>query len=47
MNKKKQVSLRISENLIEKVKIIAFLHKRSMNKELDYIIEEYVADIKR
>lgn len=42
MNEKKQVSLRVSEDLIDRVKKIAFLHKRSVNKEIEYIIEEYV-----
>ena len=42
MIEKKQVSLRVSEDLIERVKKIAFLHKRSVNKEIEYIIEEYV-----
>lgn len=35
-------SLRISEDLISKVKSIAKFNKRSANKELEFIIENYV-----
>ncbi len=35
-------SLRISEELIEKVKFIAKLNKRSANKEIEFIIENYI-----
>jgi len=35
-------SLRIPEELIEKVKGIAMENKRSANKELEYIIQAYV-----
>jgi len=37
-------SLRIPEELIEKVKSIAMEHKRSTNKELEYIVQAYVDD---
>lgn len=35
-------SLRISEDLMSKIKIIAKCNKRSANKELEFIIENYV-----
>ena len=35
-------SLRISENLLEKIKYIAAVNKRSANKEIEFILEEYV-----
>ena len=35
-------SLRIPEELIDKVKSIALENKRSTNKELEYIIQAYV-----
>lgn len=37
-------SLRISEELLEKVKIVAEAHKRSANKEIEYALELYVRD---
>lgn len=35
-------SLRISEELMEKVKAIAVENKRSTNKEIEYALEQYV-----
>ncbi len=35
-------SLRIPEELLEKVKIIAQENKRSANKEIEYIIADYI-----
>ena len=35
-------SLRISEELHRKLKVVAGQHKRSENKEIEYILEEYV-----
>ena len=35
-------SLRISETLITKLKIIAIENKRSTNKEMEYALEKYV-----
>jgi len=40
-------SLRIPEELIEKVKSIAMENKRSTNKELEYIIQVYVDNWER
>ena len=37
-------SLRISEELIYKIKVIANKNKRSANKELEYVIEKYIAE---
>jgi len=37
-------SLRIPEELLEKVKFIANENKRSANKELEFIIQSYVDD---
>jgi hypothetical protein len=36
-------SLRISEELLEQIKQIAKVNKRSANKEIEYILENYVA----
>jgi len=35
-------SLRISEELLAKVKVIAVRNKRSANKEIAYALEQYV-----
>lgn len=35
-------SLRISEDMHEKLKFIAVNHKRSENKEIEYILEQYI-----
>lgn len=35
-------SLRVSEDLMSKIKTIAKCNKRSANKELEFIIENYV-----
>lgn len=37
-------SLRIPEELLDKVKFIANENKRSANKELEFIIQSYVED---
>lgn len=35
-------SLRISETLLDKIKFIAEENKRSANKEIEFILEQYV-----
>ncbi len=35
-------SLRVSEELVSKMKIIAVRNKRSANKEMEYALEQYV-----
>lgn len=35
-------SLRISKELLNKIKKIAMENKRSANKEIEYILDEYV-----
>ena len=35
------ISLRISESLLDKIKYIAEENKRSANKEIEYILEQY------
>ena len=35
-------SLRISEELLEKIKLIAVQNKRSANKEMEYALTKYV-----
>ncbi|MGN0106351.1 MAG: Arc family DNA-binding protein [Hominilimicola sp.] len=35
-------SLRVSENLLDKIKIIAEENKRSANKEIEYALTQYV-----
>ncbi len=35
-------SLRISEELLAKIKVIAVRNKRSANKEMEYALEKYV-----
>ena len=35
-------SLRISEQLLSKIKVIAVRNKRSANKEIEFALEEYV-----
>ncbi len=40
-------SLRISEELMEKIKKIAQSNKRSANKEIEYALEKYVEEYER
>lgn len=40
-------TLRIPEQLSNKVRILAKADKRSMNKELEYIIEKYIAEYEK
>ncbi len=35
-------SLRVSEELVSKMKVIAVRNKRSANKEMEYALEQYV-----
>ena len=35
-------SLRVSEQLLSKIKVIAVRNKRSANKEIEFALEEYV-----
>lgn len=35
-------SLRVSEELLSKVKVIAVRNKRSANKEIEFALEQYV-----
>lgn len=35
-------SLRVSEELLDKMKQIAAAHKRSANKEIEFALEQYV-----
>ncbi len=35
-------SLRISENLLDKIKYIAEQNKRSANKEIEFALEQYI-----
>ena len=40
-------SLRISEELLEKVKVIAASNKRSANKEIEFILENAVKEYEK
>ena len=40
-------SLRVSEELLAKIKIIAAENKRSANKEIEYILEQYVKEYEK
>ena len=40
-------SLRISDELIAKIKGIAVFNKRSTNKEMEFALEKYVCDFER
>ena len=37
-------SLRVSEELLAKIKVIAVRNKRSANKQVEYILERYIAE---
>ena len=37
-------SLRISEDLLEKIKHLAIKNKRSINKEIEFALEQYVKE---
>ncbi len=37
-------SLRISENLMNKIKYIASQNKRSANKEIEFILEQHIRE---
>lgn len=40
-------SLRVSEELLSKVKVIAVRNKRSANKEIEYAPEQHVKDFEQ
>ncbi|MBQ3603096.1 MAG: Arc family DNA-binding protein [Clostridia bacterium] len=40
-------SLRVSENLRDKIKFIANQNKRSTNKEIEFILENYVNEYEK
>lgn len=40
-------SLRVSEELLAKVKVIAVRNKRSANKEIEFALEQYVQDFEQ
>ncbi len=40
-------SLRVSEELLSKIKVIAVRNKRSANKEIEYALEQYVKDFEK
>ncbi|MBR2131118.1 MAG: Arc family DNA-binding protein [Oscillospiraceae bacterium] len=40
-------SLRVSEELLTKIKVIAARNKRSANKEIEYALEQYVSYFER
>ena len=40
-------SLRVSEELLEKIKYIASKNKRSANKEIEFVLEKYVDNYER
>ena len=40
-------SLRVSENLRDKIKFIANQNKRSTNKEIEFILENYVDEYEK
>ena len=35
-------SLRISEDILEQIRELALMHKRSINKEIEYALETYI-----
>ena len=37
-------SLRVSEDLLAKIKHIASVNKRSANKEMEFVLEQYVRE---
>lgn len=37
-------SLRVSEDLMEAIKVIAVKNKRSINKEIEFALEKYVEE---
>lgn len=39
--------LRISEELLSKIKMIAVKNKRSANKEIEYVLEQYVTEFEK
>lgn len=40
-------SLRVSEELLEKIKYIASKNKRSANKEIEFVLEQYVENFEK
>lgn len=40
-------SLRVSEELLDKIKYIAAQNKRSANKEIEFVLEQYVREYDR
>ena len=39
--------LRVSEEIIDKMKVIAKKHKRSATKEIEYVLENYIAEFEK
>lgn len=40
-------SLRVSEKLLDRIKYIAAQNKRSANKEIEFVLEQYVQEYDR
>lgn len=40
-------SLRLPDELMEKVRVLAAKNKRSINKEIEYVLEQYIADYEK
>ena len=44
---KKPTMLRLTEEMYEKVRYLAYLEHRSMNAEIEFAISKYIADFER
>lgn len=40
-------SLRIPDYLLEKLRFLAKQNKRSLNKEIEYVLEQYIAEYEK
>ena len=41
---KRPTMLRLPEDLYEKLRLLAFLERRSVNRQIEHVLEEYIAD---
>lgn len=47
MSNIKQYPLKIDENLYDKLKIIASYNRRSVNKEIEFLIQSHIDDFEK
>lgn len=41
---KRPTMLRLPEDLYEKLRLLAFIERRSVNRQIEHVLEKYIAD---